>query len=106
MTDPTHPLFGRRFPVVSRTSSLPGPGHVLVAYRQYMLLRIPVIATSLTPSLPVARTKLSAQAIKDLVTLATHYEVLCPPTPAPSGPTSLPNSKRKSAPNLLPSSKR
>src|SRR5215475_4787864 len=106
VTDLTHPLFGRRFPVVSRTSSPPGPGHVLVAYRQYMVLRIPVTATSLFPSLPVAHTKLTFQAVQDLVTLATQCEVLCPLAPPPSGPASLPNSKRKSGKNLPRSSRR
>jgi len=106
VTDPTHPLFGRRFPVVSRTSSPPGPGHVLVSYRQYMLLRIPVAATSLMPSLVVARTKLTVQTVRDLVTLATQYEVLCPPNPPTSGIISPPNSKRKSAPSSRLSSRR
>jgi hypothetical protein len=63
-----------------------------------MLLRIPVAATSLLPSLIVARTKLTGQAVKELVTLATQYEVLWPSTPPPSGVDSPPNSKRKSAP--------
>ena len=106
MTDPTHPLFGRRFAVVSRTSSLSGPGHVLVSYRQDMLLRLPVAATSLMPSLSVARTKLTGQAVKELVTLATQDEVLWPSNPPPSGIVSPPNSKRKSAPNSRPSSRR
>jgi hypothetical protein len=75
ITEPTHPLFGRRFPLVSRISSLRGPEHILVAYRSSMLLRIPLAATSLSPSLPVSRTKLTAQAIQELVTLATQCEV-------------------------------
>jgi hypothetical protein len=92
--------------LVSRTSSLPGPGHVLVAYRQYMLLRIPVLATSLTPSLPVPRTKLTLLSVQDLVVLATQCEVLCPPVPTSSGPASPPNSKRKSVQNSPRSSRR
>jgi hypothetical protein len=40
-----------------------------------MLLRIPLAATSLSPSRPVSRTKLTAQAIQELVTLATQCEV-------------------------------
>src|SRR5437899_377877 len=106
VTDPTHPLFGRRFPVVSRTASPLGPGHVLVAYRQSMLLRIAVAATSLTPSLPVARTKLTRSAVQDLVALAAQCEVLCPLVPTPSGLASPPNSKRRSAPNSPHSSRR
>jgi hypothetical protein len=106
ITDPTHPLFGQRFPLVSRISSLRGPDYLLVAYRPSMLLRIPRAATSLNPSLPVSRTKLTAQAIQELVTLATQYEVLCPSSPPPSGPASRPHSKPKSEKNSLPSSRR
>jgi hypothetical protein len=47
----------------------------LVAYREEMLLRVPVAATSLIPSLPVARTKLTRAAITDLVALAVQCEV-------------------------------
>jgi hypothetical protein len=71
-----------------------------------MLLRLPVAATSLMLSLPVARTKLTAQAVRELVTLAAQYEVLCPPNPPTSGPASLPNSKPKSKKNSPPSSRR
>jgi hypothetical protein len=78
----------------------------LVAYREYMHLRIPAAATSLIPSLPVTRTKLTLTAIKDLVALATQCEVLCPPSPPISGLASRPNSKRRSSKNSLPSSRR
>jgi hypothetical protein len=64
-----------------------------------MLLRIPLAATSLSPSLPVTRTKLTTQAIKELVTLATQCEVLCPSSPPSSGPASLSTSKPKSKKN-------
>ena len=47
MTDPTHPLFGRRFPVLSISRQPHSPGYVLVVYRDSMRLRIPVPATSL-----------------------------------------------------------
>jgi hypothetical protein len=106
ITELTHPLFGRRFPLVSRIPSLRGPDHILVAYRPSMLLRIPLAATSLSPSLPVSRTKLTAQAIQELVTLATQCEVLCPSSPPPSGLASRPNSKPNSKPNLPLSSRR
>jgi hypothetical protein len=106
VTDPTHPLFGRRFSLVSRTSSLPGPGYVLVAYCDDMLLRIPVAATSLSSSLPVARTKLTLAAIKDLVQLAAQCEVLCPPSPPMSGVASRPSSKPSSKKNSALSSRR
>ncbi len=49
MTDPAHPLFGRRFTVLLISRPPGRPGHVLVAYRDFMRLRIPVQATSLAP---------------------------------------------------------
>ena len=48
MTDPAHPLFGRRFHVVSISHPPQHPGHVIVAYRGFMRLRLPAQATSLT----------------------------------------------------------
>jgi hypothetical protein len=92
--------------MVSRTAALPGPGSVLVHYRQEMLLQIPVAATNLIPTPARTRTKLTAVAVKELVALATEYEVLCLPIPPPSGSDSLPNSKRTSAPNSPRSSRR
>ena len=68
----------------------------MVAYREEMLVRIPVAATSLRATLPVARTKLTLPAIKDLVALAAQCAVLCPPSPPTSGVASLPHSKRRS----------
>ena len=61
VTDPTHPLFGRRFAMVSRTAALPGPGSVMVHYRQEMLLQIPVAATNLlaVESHDIVNTKVS-----------------------------------------------
>ena len=46
VTDPTHPLFRRRFAVVSISRPPHGSGHVLVAYRDGMQLRIPVASTA------------------------------------------------------------
>ena len=99
MIDPTHPLFGRRFLVESRTSSLSSPGYVLVVYRELLRLRIPVTATSLIPSLPVTRTKLTRAPITDLVALAVQYEVLCLSSPPTSGVASRPHSRQKSSKN-------
>ena len=106
VTDPTHPLFGRRFAMVSRTAALPGPGSVMVHYRHEMLLQIPVAATNLIPVLVRTTTKLTAGAVKELVTLAREYEVLCLSPPPMSGGDSLPHSKRTSARNSSPSSRR
>lgn len=76
MVDPTHPLFGHRFPLISVSSPLHGPGNVLVSYREYMVLRLPVTSTTLATSRPVSSTKLTYAAVKELVTIAEDCEVL------------------------------
>src|SRR5262249_11676553 len=48
VTDPTHPLYGRRFPVLSISHPPQRLGHVVVAYRGFMRLRLPVQATRLS----------------------------------------------------------
>ena len=95
VTDPKHPLFGRRFPILSAHDSSCSAGHVLVSYRDYMALRIELRATSLTPSprpkLPAI--KLISQAVRELAQLAEQCEVLCAEPPqgrlegTPSGST-------------------
>lgn len=42
MTDPTHPLFGQRFPLRRIGNPERGATHVFVAYRGHMTLRIPI----------------------------------------------------------------
>src|SRR5437764_5053468 len=76
VSDPTHPLFGRRFPVISVSSPLSGPGSVFVSYRDYMVLRLPLASTTLASSRPVLSTKLTHDAIKELVTIAEDCEAL------------------------------
>ncbi|HEU5376936.1 MAG TPA: hypothetical protein VFV38_16015 [Ktedonobacteraceae bacterium] len=76
MVDPTHPLFGRRFPLISVSSPLHGPGHALVRYREYMTLRVPVASTTLGSSRPLSSTKLTAAAVQELVTIAEDCEAL------------------------------
>jgi hypothetical protein len=70
VTDPTHPLFGRRFPLACARQQ---PGYadaILVVYRHGALLRIARAATSLVGDrLPTLRTKLTPQAVGELVSL-------------------------------------
>ena len=77
VTDPTHPLLGRSFPLLSTSTTLTGPGFAWVLYRDYMRLRIPLSATNLALSRPVLQTKLAPVAIEDLIALARQCEVLC-----------------------------
>ena len=89
MTDPSHPLYGRRFPVVSISHPPQSPGHVVVAYRDFMRLRLPVPATNLA-AVPAAvlRTKLTTAALRELLALLKECEGSCPNDPEPSGASS------------------
>jgi hypothetical protein len=86
VTDPTHPLFGRRFRVLSVSHPLQGPGQVVVAYRDGMRLCLPVPATDLAPdNLPSFRTKLTLEALRGLLALVKECEDSCLDHPGVSG---------------------
>ena len=107
VTDPRHPLFGRRFPLLSVSAGPYAQGGVLlVVYRQYMRLRIPLSATDLTPADIPQPTKLTLEAVTDLLHLAKDYEVLCPALLRRSGAGSSPPTAMPSSKSLLPSGKR
>ena len=87
MTDPSHPLFGRRFPVRHISRQPDSPGYVYVFYRDFMTLRIPVPATQLAVPCPITRprTKLTVEAIQDLLSLVERCAAPCPSHPETSG---------------------
>ena len=86
MTDPTHPLFGRRFPVLSIHRSSLGLGQVSVAYRDSTQLCIPLAATNLAVG-QISRkpTKWTPEAIVALLSVAKEANILCPGTHDTSG---------------------
>jgi len=97
VTDPTHPLFGRRFalqPISSRPRL--SAEHVFVSYGEFMVLRIPIAATNLALPRPASATKLTLAAITELISLAEQSEVLCLSKQATSGGGSQPSCKHKS----------
>ncbi len=99
VTDPTHPLFGRRFPLLSVSDPARSVGHVSVSYRGYMALRIETAATDLvddTRCTSPTTTKLTSQSVAELVELAEQCEVLCPTDHKKSGEDSPPESRAKS----------
>jgi hypothetical protein len=106
VTDPRHPLCGRRFPLLSISSSPHAPGFALVVYRQYMRLRIPLSATDLTATVIPPSTKLTLEAVTDLVHFAKDDEVLCPLLPRRFGAGSVPPTAMPSSKSSLPSCKR
>jgi hypothetical protein len=97
--DPAHPLFGHRFPLLRERRLGGGQSHVLVVYkRKGVYLRLPIAATDLAPAprrAPPA-SKLNAQAVTELITLAEQYCLLCPSPPQLSGGTSAPNADKPS----------
>ena len=78
VTDPTHPLFGRCFPLISITRHPRHTAFVFVAYRDTMRLRIPLSSTSLAPSQSRPfRTKWTREAVQELLSLVTEGEASC-----------------------------
>ncbi len=98
MTDPCHPLFGRRFKVHAVTGGEAHTARVYVVYRgdhRLMILRAATNLSVLERTAP--RTKLSLSAIQDFLALVKEYE-LCPSVPAKSGRVSVRRCKQKSSP--------
>ena len=69
VTDPTHPLFGCHFEILSIHDAPGSMGHLVVSHRGHMHIRIELQATNLTPSPPLESppTKLTSQAVIELV---------------------------------------
>src|SRR3954453_464661 len=84
VTDPTHPLFGRRFAVASLGRVPRADGFVLVIYHATMLLRISVPATNLWPVRRAVPTRLTPEAMVELIA-RRESEDACASTRATSG---------------------
>src|SRR5512145_1020824 len=69
VTDSGHPLFGRRFALLSTRPRSHSIGYLFVAYRDTMVLRIPQTATNLVSPPPesVLLSKLTSHAITELM---------------------------------------
>ena len=89
VVDPTHPLFGRRFPVLRICQPPHGPGFVEVVYLEHFRLRLALNVTDrAVPPLALPRTKLTLEAIEQLIALVKECSSSCPGHPASSGPDS------------------
>jgi hypothetical protein len=89
VTDPTHPLYGRRFQVLSISHPSQRPGHAIVAYRGSLRLRIPVQATDRSPdNTPRSRTRFTRDALLELLTLWKECQAPCVDHQGPSGTAS------------------
>src|SRR5262245_52435612 len=86
VTDPAHPLHGRRFQVVSISHPPQHPGHVIVAYRDGLRLRVPVQATERNPDNATrSRTKFTRDALLELLALLKECPTACADLHGPSG---------------------
>jgi hypothetical protein len=86
VTDPTHPLYGRRFPVLSISHPPQRPGHVIVAYRSFMRLRLPVQATNLAADNGRRLcTTFTRATLLELIALTKECEGPCTDPPSASG---------------------
>ena len=108
VTDPSHPLYGRRFALLSTRPRPHSVGYLFVAYRDTMVLRIPQAATSLVTPPPASQplTQLTSHAITERIAFAEPCEVLCPATPPNAGTNAPPRGKPVSAPTSRRSSRR
>lgn len=74
-----HPLFGRRFSLISVETVTCGESLVRVNYRFGLTLLLPIGVTDLEPAVfsRVLRAKLRVEAVKDLIALAEGSEGAC-----------------------------
>jgi hypothetical protein len=84
--DPTHPLYGRHFPIHSISHPVDGPAHVFVCQGDHVRLRIPLSATNLAPRRQLLRpTKFTLEAIQQMLALVKEWETPCNNDSPPSG---------------------
>jgi hypothetical protein len=107
VTDPAHPLFGRRFGLVARRGRAQEPSAcVLVAYRDSILIKLPVGVTHLSSAAAsAARTKLDAEAVRQLLAFVKECEPPCASSPKTSGRTCPRRAASKSSKTSSPSSR-
>ncbi len=74
-----HPLFGRRFSLISVQTVTCGESRVRVNYRFGLTLLLPIGVTDLEPAVAsrAFRAKLSVEAVKDLIAMAEGSEGAC-----------------------------
>lgn len=109
VTDPMHPLYGRRFEVlsVSRAAWGEGPRHVAVRYKANYMIRIPLPATNLDVCQPSGGGgKFTEAALAELISVATEATQACRSRPIKSGKGSRKSSGRRPLPASKPSSGR
>jgi hypothetical protein len=87
VVDPAHPLYRRRFRLIGVVRAGCSDGVARVEYRFGLMLLLPLPATSLWSgdALRTPLTKLTGDAIEELLTLAEGSEASCPSNLETSG---------------------
>ncbi len=75
VTDPTHPLFGRTFPISFISSRAHCSSNVFVIHRNNIILRIPFLATNLASKQDFLTSKLTWDSLYEFVSLAKEYKL-------------------------------
>jgi hypothetical protein len=106
VTDPTHPLFQRKFQLLSVSRGNCGTIYVSVRYRGDLSLQLPLQCTSLSDLAKITiRSKLTAEAVRDLLAFVKENDS-CPHQPRKSGKTSRRKCSKKSPKKSTASSRR
>lgn len=96
ITDPRHPLYGRKFKLDSRRKeNWQGSIQIFVKDEQGQVMKIPISATSLAERQPILSSKLTLKAINEFVSLVKQSDLLCPRNRKRYGIASHPRNKRK-----------
>jgi hypothetical protein len=75
VTDPTHPLFQRKFQLLSVSRGACGTVHVTVLYRGDLAIRLPQHCTNLSGlARTTIRSRLTAAAVRDLLAFVKENE--------------------------------
>ena len=77
VTDQTHPLYGRTFDLATTSRTANAFAQIRVVYRDDILLKIPLRATSLQPSSPRTPTsKITDESIKNFLTVSINIDAI------------------------------
>ena len=93
--DPKHPLFGKIFPLISIETPFKNKHVALVELSDNATLSISVSATDISFIGLQPSSKLTLEALKELVSLVNESEVLCSLLPKNSTPLSQKKKKSK-----------
>ena len=77
VTDRRHPLFGKTWRVVSVSRRPTAVGHVFVEGPGDLVLRIPLVSTNLGPATSEPSTKITLEAVENLLTCLQEFDNSC-----------------------------